>query len=314
MKYLNQEKVSSLLPYDELINALKIGFKQGGVVPLRHSHTVTTSNGIENSMLLMPCWQIGGMMGLKTVMVCPDNHLKNLESIQASYLLSDATTGELKAILDGDELTVRRTACASALASSYLSNPDATSMLMMGAGKLAPYLIRAHCTVRNFENIYIWARREEQAEILAANLNKELSANVIAISDSAEQANMCDVISCATMASEPILKGQWLNKNKHQHIDLVGGYTYGMREADNAVVASADIYVDTFDGALAEAGDILRPINEGIISKSDIKGDLYDMVKDGFQNTGSKNKTLFKSVGTALEDLIAAKLVYQKSE
>ena len=183
----------------------------------------------------------------------------------------------------------------------------------MGAGKLAPHLIRAHSTVRNFKSIYIWARRIEQAETLAVTLNKELSANVIPISEPSTQANTCDVISCATMSNEPILKGAWLNVEKQQHIDLVGGYTYDMREADNDVIASADTYVDTFDGALAEAGDILRPIEEGIISKNDVKGDLYDMVKDDFQGNPEKKTTVFKSVGTALEDLIAAKLVYQKS-
>ncbi|MDG1857568.1 MAG: hypothetical protein P8I94_00610, partial [Emcibacteraceae bacterium] len=234
------------------------------------------------------------------------NHKKNLESVQSSYTLSDATTGEQKAILDGDELTVRRTSCASALASRYLSNPEASTMLMMGAGKLAAHLISAHTAVRDLKEIYVWARRFEQAEALAASHN----LNVIAVKDPAEYTKKADIISCATFAPKPILKGAWLDPNKKQHIDLVGGYTYDMREADNDVIKNSSIYVDT-DGAMAEAGDILRPIEEGIITSDDIKGDLYDMVKQGFKRPCGT--TMFKSVGTALEDLIAAKLVYEKS-
>lgn len=306
MKYLSKEQLETLLPYPELIDALRDGFREGGHVPLRHAHEVS-----ENSLLLMPSWQQGGMMGLKMTMVCPENSKKGLDTIQSTYILSDATTGVAKAILDGDELTFRRTACASALASSYLSNPDATSMLMMGTGKLAPHLIRAHSSVRKLTEIYIWGRRPEQAEKLANELNEELSATVSAVENPEKYANICDIISCATFASEPILKGKWLNGDKSQHIDLVGGYTYDMREADNDVITSSNIYVDTFDGALAEAGDILRPIDENVISKNDVLGDLYDMASGGFSKPDDDNNTLFKSVGTALEDLIAAKLAAQ---
>lgn len=313
MKYLSGAELATLLPYDELIEALREGFRKGGNAPLRHHHTVETENGTENNFMLMPCWQEGGMMGVKLVMVCPDNAAKGLESVQSTYILSDATTGEVKAVLNGDELTARRTACASALASSRLSNPEAKSLLMMGTGKLAPHLIRAHMAARDLSDIYIWGRRLQQAEKLANELNKELSINITAINDAEKYANICDIISCATLANEPILKGKWLNKDKQQHIDLVGGYTYDMREADNDVIDQSSIYVDTFDGALSEAGDILRPIEEGIIEKDDVRGDLFNLVDDNFTEITDNKTTLFKSVGTALEDLIAAQLAFRKS-
>ncbi|MDG1438243.1 MAG: ornithine cyclodeaminase family protein [Emcibacteraceae bacterium] len=306
MKIYSKAEIKVNLPYSELIDALNDGFKTGGNAPLRHYHPVETETGTENSFLIMPCWQEGAMMGVKLVMVCPDNHKKSLESVQSTYILSDATTGMTKAILDGDELTVRRTSCASALASKYLSSPEANCMLMMGAGKLAAHLIHAHATVRNLTEIYVWARRYEQAQEFAAHHD----LNVIAVKDPAEYAEKADIISCATLAKQPILKGAWLDPNKKQHIDLVGGYTKDMREADNDVVSMASIYIDT-DGALAEAGDILRPIDEGIITHNDIKGDLFDMVKTGFEIPNGT--TMFKSVGTALEDLIAAKVVYEKT-
>jgi alanine dehydrogenase len=306
VKIYSKEEIESALPYLELINALKTGFQKGGNAPLRHYHPVRTESGTENSFLIMPCWQEGGMMGVKMVMVCPDNYKKNIGSVQSTYILSDATTGETRAILDGDELTVRRTSSASALASQFLSNPAASSMLMMGAGKLASHLIHAHAAVRDLKDIYVWARRYEQAEELA---NRH-ALNVIPVENPEEYAHKVDIISCATLAKEPILKGTWLNPNKKQHIDLVGGYTPNMREADNDVVSNLSIYIDT-DGALAEAGDILRPIDEGVINLKDIKGDLFDMIKPDFEMPNGS--TLFKSVGTALEDLIAAKLVYDKT-
>lgn len=312
MKYLGKEELIKALPYRELVEALREGFKEGGNAPLRHFHSVKTSKGTDNSFLIMPCWQEGGMMGVKMVMVCPDNPKKNLGSVQSTYILSDAETGVTKALLDGDELTARRTSSASALASSYLSSPDASTMLMMGAGKIATHLIRAHCAVRDLKEIFIWNRDTEQGQELATLLNEELSATVTSINDPEQYANTCDIISCATMASEPILKGAWLSTNKKQHIDLVGGYTYDMREADNDVIKGAAIYVDTFEGALAEAGDILRPIEEGVITRDDVKADLYKIVSDTFEAPTEK-RTVFKSVGTALEDLIAAKLAFDKN-
>ena len=313
MKYLNSDQISKYLPYAELINALREGFKEGGNVPLRHAHTVPT-NGADNTLLMMPSWQQGSMLGVKLVMVCPDNNLKNMEAVSSTYMLFDAVTGERLAMLDGDELTVRRTACASALASSYLSSKNAKSMLMMGTGKLAPHLIRAHSAVRPLEEVFIWGRRFEKAKEMAAELDQELDATVTAVETPEEKAGHCDIITCATVTNEPVLLGRWLSNDKKQHVDLVGGFTRNMREADNDVIKNVKSYVDTRDGAFAEAGDIVQPIEQGIISQDDIGGDLYDMANGKVDATGDNTSTLFKSVGTALEDLVAAKLAFEKSD
>lgn len=312
MKTFSKQDLVSLLPYNELISALKEGFRVGAETPLRHSHQIKTGSESENSLLIMPCWQVGGRLGIKTVMVCPDNHHHDLGAVQATYMLMDATTGLPLAQMDGDELTVRRTSSASALASSILSNPEANRLLMMGSGNLAPHMIRAHATARNLKEIFIWSRDHEQAKNLAKKLDQDLSAKVIAVDDPKEYAFDADIISSATLATNPIIKGAWLNPDKQQHIDIVGGYTYEMREADNDVLRNAAIYVDTFDGAMAEAGDILRPIDEGAITKEDVIGDLFTMVADNFK-TPAQKRTVFKSVGTALEDLVGANLAYHKS-
>ena len=311
MKTLTKQELASLLPYDELIEALRNGFKQGAEAPLRHSHQIKTNGENENSLLIMPCWQTGRRLGIKTVIVCPDNYKQGLGAVQASYMLLDATTGIPLAQMDGDELTVRRTSSASALASTILSNPEASKLLMMGAGKLAPHMISAHAAARNLKEIIIWSRDHEQAKKLAEKLNHKLNADVAVVDNPKEYAYEADIISSATLATDPIIKGAWLNPNKQQHIDIVGGYTYAMREADNDVLKGAAIYVDTFAGAMAEAGDILRPIEEGIITKDDVIGDLFTMVGDNFQKQNIK-RTVFKSVGTALEDLVGANLAYAK--
>ncbi len=313
MKIIDAEQVAKLLPYPDLINALRDAFKAGGQTPLRHSHSIKTKTGTENTLLLMPCWQQGGMLGIKLVMVCPDNNKKNLDSVSSSYILSDADTGQNLAILDGDELTARRTACASALASSYLSNPASEKMLMMGTGKIAAHLIRAHSAIRHLKKIYIWGRNYERAQKFAATVGDELNISVTPVENPKEYAHSCDIISCATMADTPILKGKWLNASKKQHIDLVGAFTPDMREADNDVILNCDIYVDTYEGALAEAGDIVRPLEAGIISRQNICGELSEMVADNFRSKNPDRSTLFKSVGTALEDLAAAKMVYSKT-
>lgn len=313
MKIFTQQEIADLLPYPDLIIALQQAFEQGGETPLRHSHSVKNENGTDNLLLLMPCWQQGDMLGIKMVMVCPDNHKQNLESVRSTYILSDANTGENLALMDGDELTARRTACASALASSYLSNPASDKMLMIGTGKIASHLIHAHSAIRDLKEIYVWGRNMKNAEKLANTLNKELDASICAVQSPDKCANICDIISCATMSSEPVLKGEWLNSNKQQHIDLVGAYTPDMREADNDVVTSCDIYVDTYEGALAEAGDIIAPIKNGIISRSDVLSELSEMIKPDFKLKKPRRSTMFKSVGTALEDLAAAKLAFNKT-
>lgn len=311
MKIFNRQQVASLLPYVGLIEELKIAFNLGGQVPLRHSHSVKTNDGTENLLLLMPCWQQGDMLGIKIVMVCPDNHKENLDSVSSTYILLDANTGKKLAMLDGDELTARRTACASALASSYLSDPAAESFLMIGTGTIAHHLVHAHSSVRNLRKIYIWGRNFDNAKSLADTLGKELDIEILAVESTEKYANMCDIISCATMSNAPVLKGKWLNVNKKQHIDLVGSYTANMREADNDVVSQCDIYVDTYEGALAEAGDIIQPIKEGILIEKEIVAELSELVKTDFAKVSNDRSTLFKSVGTALEDLAAAKLVYK---
>ena len=219
----------------------------------------------------------------------------------------DATTGVPLAVLDGTELTLRRTAAASALAASYLSRGDSKTLLMVGTGQLAPHMVAAHATSRDIDRVLIWCRREQAARKVVENFSVA-SFSIEPVTDLEAAVREADIISCATLSIEPIIKGEWLQDG--QHLDLVGAFKQDMREADGEAVSRAEVFVDTYSGALSEAGDILQAIEEGAMKKSDIVGDLSELARGKRQGRSSGEAiTLFKSVGSALEDLAAAELV-----
>ncbi|MFQ5548535.1 MAG: ornithine cyclodeaminase family protein [Woeseia sp.] len=307
MRNLDADSVADALPYDRLISALDEAFRAGARVPDRTHLAVEVPETVEGTLLLMPCWQSGGLLGVKIATIFPGNADAGLSAVYASYFLMDAGTGRPLAVLDGTELTLRRTAAASALASTYLSRHDSKTLLMIGTGRLAPHLIRAHAAARKIDGVLVWGRRPEAAGRVAEELSKErFSVEVAGRIDEAVQ--KADIVCCATLATEPLIKGAWLSEG--QHVDLVGAFKPDMREADGAAIARARVYVDTYAGALSEAGDIVQALADGVIAKSDIAGDLAELVRGQKSGRSSdKETTLFKSVGTALEDLAAAQLV-----
>jgi ornithine cyclodeaminase len=255
---------------------------------------------------------------VKVVTVFPDNGRKSLTSIYGQYLLLDGNTGTPLALLDGTALTRRRTACASGLASRYLSRRDSRRLLMIGTGALAPELIRVHCKVRPLQEVAIWGRRPEAAQRLAQELSSSLPAMlgrpvaVRAVADRQQAVRSADIVSCATLSRTPLVEGAWLAAG--QHIDLVGAYTPEMRESDDDAVRRARVHVDTRAGATREAGDIVLPIKSGAITADNIVADLFELARGerpGRSTDDDGSVTLFKSVGAALEDLAAAELAVE---
>ena len=306
MRILDAETVADALPYGELIGVLRDAFAGDIDVPLRAHHDVPVPDGQDATLLLMPAWQRGQSIGVKIATVFPDNSKHALPAVFASYFLLNGETGEPLAVLDGTELTVRRTACASALASSYLSREDSACLAMVGTGNLAPHLIRAHATARPIRNVIVWGRRPEKARELAASLDNE-AYSVVAAEDLREAVAAADIVSCATLSSEPLVFGDWLEPG--QHLDLVGAFKPDMREADDAALEKAAVYVDTRAGALSEAGEIVQAIAVGVIAADDIRGELTELCRGDVEGRTSDTEiTVFKSVGTALEDLAAANL------
>lgn len=309
MQILSPQSVADALAYPALIDALRDMFAQGCTMPLRHHHMLDEQNEQKGVLLIMPAWQQGGYLGIKTVTIMPENGARSLPSVQGNYMLFDATTGTALAVMDATELTTRRTAAASALAARYLAREAASSLLMVGSGAMAPCLIRAHCAVRPITEIKIWNHRPEKAARLAETLTEE-GLPVTVAADLEDAARTSDIISCATLSREPIILGDWLQPGTH--LDLVGAFTPTMRESDDAAVQTARLFVDTRDGGLKEAGDIVMPLAAGAISESDIQADLYELC--GGKKPGRETAdeiTLFKSTGAALEDLAGAILAYK---
>jgi alanine dehydrogenase len=308
MRIIEAAAVHAALPYDKLTAHLREAFCIGGEVPLRsHYHIDTPGSAAGGTLLIMPAWQPGRHIGIKAVSVFPDNARVGLPSVIGAYLLLDANTGAPKAVIDGVALTLRRTACASALAARYLARKDAQHLLMVGAGSLAPHLVRAHYAAQRYKRIEIWNRSRARAEALAAKLS-DLDAAVVVADDLESAVRAADVISCATLSREPLVRGDWLRPGTH--VDLVGGFTPEMREADDAAVRKASIFVDSREGALKEAGDLVVPLKSGLLKPEDVRADLFELCRADRHARQSENEiTLFKSVGLALEDLAAAELV-----
>ncbi len=311
MRTVSADEIAAALDYRPLVDRLREAFRAGCAAPPRHRHGIPVPGAPEGSLLLMPAWREGGPVGIKVVTVFPGNADRGLPAVNATYLLLDGATGRLRALLDGEELTLRRTAAASALAATYLARADAARLLMVGTGSLAPHLIRAHAAVRPIEAIAVWGRTPARAEALAARMASEgLTAR--AVGDLRAAVEEADVISCATLATDPLVHGDWLRPG--QHLDLVGGFTPDMREADDEAVRRARVFVDTREGAGREAGDIVQPLARGVLTEADIAGDLAELARgERPGRTEESEITLFKSAGTALEDLAAAELVLERT-
>ena len=309
MKVYDRENVASSLQYGILIEALRKAFSSKITAPERVQHTIKNKNGSDATLLLMPAWKIGEHIGIKIVSVFPENTTNNMNAVHANYFLVNANDGKPVAVMDGTELTLRRTACASALAADYLVNKNVDTLLMIGTGNLAPHMIKAHCVVRNYSRILIWGRNEEKAERLALSLNIK-DKEILAKNDLKEALNIADVISCATLTQKPLIMGDWIKPG--QHLDLVGAFTPDMAEADSKAIAKSKVVVDTYEGALSESGELINALKEGRIKKEHILSDLRELVLEEKNiRKDSNDITLFKSVGTALEDLAAAELVIE---
>jgi ornithine cyclodeaminase len=212
-------------------------------------------------------------------------------------------------MLDGNELTLRRTGAASALAAKYLARPDAERLLMVGTGELAPHVVLSHAEVRPIKAVRIWGRRSERArEVADALSGHDFSVDVC--NDLEAGVAWADIISCATLSQTPLIQGQWLRPG--QHLDLIGAFRPDMREADDVALTRAALYVDTRAGALVEAGEFVQALAAGLIEPADIKGELSELVRGLVPGRSDPDAiTLFKSVGTAIEDLAAAELAVE---
>jgi ornithine cyclodeaminase len=238
--------------------------------------------------------------------VFPGNSQQGQPAVHAVYALFSGVDGSLIATLEGTELTRRRTAAASALAARFLARPEASRLLMVGTGALAPHIIETYTTARPITAVRVWGRTLRRAQAVAGSFAGR-SIDIVAIDDLEAGVRWADIISCATLATAPLVRGAWLRPG--QHLDLVGSFTPEMREVDDEALVRSRIYVDTREGALTESGELVQAMSGGLLTAADIHGDLAALTRGTVSGRDSAEQiTLFKSVGCAIEDLAAAEL------
>lgn len=312
---LDAAAVRAGLPWPALVEALRQGFARGATVPARHVHTLSVGGQTAGTALLMPAWREGGplgaVFGVKTVTVHPGNAARGLPAVHAGYLLMDAATGVPWATLDGSELTARRTAAASALAADFLARAGARELLLVGAGRIAALMPEALRAVRpGLDRVRVWNHRAESAQALAARL-AQAGWDAAPAVDLAAAVARADIVSCATLSEVARVQGAWLRPGAH--LDLIGSFTPAMREADGDCFARSRVFVDT-EEALAKAGDVLQAVAEGAWRPEALCGTLAGLCLGEVPGRADDGEmTLFKSVGSALEDLVAAELLVHRA-
>ena len=314
MQIFSAADIDHLVQFPDLIAALERAFAGDLMAPPRHHHVIGRESAGQATHLLMSAWSLNApgpdsFIGTKIVNVFPDNQRFNLPAVLGQYLLQSGQTGAPLAMMDGTRLTHWRTAAASALAASYLARQDASHLLMIGAGALAPFLVRAHASVRPIRRITLWNHHRERAEKLAGSLEAD-GWHITIADDLAAAAREADILSCATLSQLPIVSGQWLKPGSH--LDLVGAFNMSMRECDDAAIIRARVFVDTA-AALSEGGDIAQAIHSGAIKADHVVADLADLCAGRAQGRQTDSEiTLFKSIGASIEDLAAAIQVWQR--
>jgi ornithine cyclodeaminase len=309
VRFLDAATIRGRLPWPRIIEALAGAFQTEVQAPLRSNYTVQVPGEPSGTLLLMPAWRSGERLGVKVVTVFPGNAARAQPSVAAIYVLFDAQNGRPLVAMDGEEITARRTAAASALASGYLARVNARHLVMVGAGRQARGLIEAHAHVRPIECVTIWSRTRAHAEITVAAMASHRFQSVVC-TNLERAVGEADIVCCATLATEPIVHGSWLAPGTH--VDLVGAFKADMRETDDDVMRrAATIVVDDRRAVLAEGGDIVQAVLSGAIDASRISADLRELIDGRHRGRVSDDEiTVFKSVGFGLEDLAAAEAAF----
>lgn len=305
-RMIGHDALEAALNWPELIAELREWYRAGEVTaPDRQVLPIRQPDGTEASLLIMPAWVPGDSIGVKVVTFFPGNAARNRPTINAGYLLFDGETGQMKAALDGDTMTARRTAAASALAADFLARPDAKHLVVAGTGQLSRAVAEAHAAVRGYERIQIWGRTADKARDVARQL-ADAGLPAEPAEDLETACRSADVISTVTASTRPIVKGAWLRPGCH--LDLIGSFKDDMRESDDDCVTRARIFVDRRQGACL-AGDLSQPLSQGRIAADDILADLQELCQATHPGrTDPEAVTLFKSAGMALQDLAAARM------
>ncbi|CAI8604417.1 unnamed protein product [Vicia faba] len=316
--FISTENLRTILTHQTLMNHIDSNLPKVSTflqTPIRQHYTLSPSS----SLLLMPSWSSSSSfpyVGVKLVTHFPQNSSINLPGVQGSYVLFNSTTGQTLASMDSTELTLYRTSCVSGLGSKYLSRDDSEVLVMVGAGSLAPHLIRAHFSARpSLRKVLIWNRTVEKAEALAKKLRESEDFNLSGLSFEGcgcldEVVGFGDIVSCATNSETALVKGERLKVGAH--LDLVGSFKPSMKECDDEALKRGRVFVDN-EAALVEAGELVGAFERGVIKEDEIGANLVELIRgDQVGRSSSEEITVFKSVGSAVVDMLAAQFVYDR--
>lgn len=311
MKILTDDHVHAALRYPEFIDALQEGFAGNFTMPPRQVMPLDPESGGHEAFAMLPSWN-DEVIALKAFTYFPQN-APPLRSLYSKILVFDRAHGEPLALVDGSSVTYWRTAGVSALASRYLSRAEASTMLLLGTGNLAAYLVRAHASVRNLQTVRVWGRDAAKARAVVGRMAGELPGIRFEVVEDLEQAcGESDLVVSATGSPEILIRGAWLRPGTH--CDFLGNHHATKRECDSEAVTRSRVYVDTRANCFREAGEILVPIEEGVFSKEQVVGELAELCRGSVPGrTSAEEITLFKSVGCALGDLCGALATWRAS-
>lgn len=313
MLVLDAEIIRALATPERLIEALR-GTFSAGTVETKRTPTSLPGGSEDRLFVSMLAMEPGGPSAIKLLTILPENPARGRLTVQGAIVLF-AETGEPVAVLDGTVVTHLRTGAASALASQFLSRGDSTRLVVAGTGALAPTMGASHCAVRPIRHVAVWGRDAAKAKATADAIGRLVPYEIeVEVAEDLETAvRAADIVSCSTSSPTPILKGEWLRPGTH--VDLVGSFQPTKRESDDEVVRRARIFVDTFKGALHEGGDVVDPLARGVITRDRIEGELTDLTRGTVKGRRTPSEvTMFKSVGTAIEDLAAARMIVEAAQ
>jgi ornithine cyclodeaminase/alanine dehydrogenase len=310
---LSRADLEAVLEVVPVIAAVEEAFRQYARKAVRLLPRQSLALEGRDVLLLMPCAIPGvGALGTKTVTVCFDNPRRGLPTVMASYLLHDPETGRPLAFMEASYLTGLRTGAASAAAAKRLARADSRVAACFGAGVQAAFQLRCLRAVLPLERVVVRSRSPETAQAFAERLAPVLGLPVAPAASPREALAEADVVVTATTSPTPVFDGRDLRPGTH--VDAVGSFQPSTRELDGETLRRARVFVDTFEGAWHEAGDILLAIQEGAITRAHVRGELADLVSGAVPGRGSADEiTVFKSVGFAAEDAVTARLAYDRA-
>ena len=305
MLFFDQKAVADALPYASLMDALAQGLQTPIASPLRSHYE---PNGDASTLLIMPAWKAHEVMGVKLVSIWPGNCAKGLSAVSGVYVLMSCADGRALVVMDGTELTIRRTAAAAALAARLLARRNSKRLAVLGTGSLCVPLVLAHCQALPIERVLVWGRSPEQAEQQV----RSLAQRGIAAEARVDLQNVlahCDVLAVATTATTPFIPSDWVQPGTH--LGLIGAFTPTMAEAEPELLARSCVFADNREAVRQKGGEVLQALQRGLMQPGDIQAELAELAAHPLRQWRHSDAdiTVFKSVGFAALDLIAAEQV-----